>query len=73
MIVILNATTKTVRLNGAPCRIWEGYTSSGIKMHAFINRCVLDNDDDLEQFEFELKHSSEPSEYVRCYPFELIL
>jgi hypothetical protein len=73
MIVILTSTTKVVQLNGVPARIWEGYTSSGIKIRAFIKRVKVNKDEDIEKFELELQQCSGPSEDVQGYPYSLIL
>jgi hypothetical protein len=48
MTVTLTSTTKVVKLNGVPARIWEGYTESGIKIHAFITRVAVNKDEDTE-------------------------
>jgi len=38
MIINIESTIKIVELNGAPARVWEGKTESGISVHCFITR-----------------------------------
>jgi len=73
MTVTLTSTSKVVKLNGVPARIWEGYTQSGIKIHCFITRVAVNKDEDTEQFELELQQCSAPSNDVQGYPMSLIL
>lgn len=73
MQVTLTPTTKIVKINGVPCRIWEGHTSGGIKMHAFITRVAVNKDDDVEEFQRELQEVSPPSADVQGYPTHLII
>lgn len=74
MKVLLQSTTKIVELNGVPARIWEGTTESGIKVHAFITRIAIDEDEkDPSEFERELKECAVPSAGVAAYDFRLIL
>lgn len=41
--------------DGVPARVWEGITESGIKIHCYITRVdVCDNETDVEEFEQEL-------------------
>lgn len=73
MTLDLEATTKIVNLDGVPCRIWEGHTSSGIPVHAFITRVVVDKDEDNTQFKEELEEQRQPSPELENYPLNLIL
>lgn len=73
MTITLTPTTKIVKINGVPCRIWEGYTSGGIKMHAFITRVAVNKDDDTEEFQQELQECEPPSEDIKGYPMHLII
>ena len=74
MKVVLESTSKMVRVNGFPCRIWEGETLSGIKVHAFITRVVADAEgSDLREFERELQECRTPSAAISAYPLSLIL
>jgi hypothetical protein len=73
MTITLTSTTKVVKINGIPARIWEGYTQSGIKVHAFITRVAINKDEEQEQFEMELQQCSAPSEDVQGYPMALII
>ena len=74
MTITLSSTTKIVEINGAPARIWEGETADGIKCHAFITRIAAHQDQDLSQFEAELKeHRPLSPELEGVYPLRMIL
>ena len=73
MVVTLRSTTKVVKLDGVPARVWEGKTDSGIAVHAFITRVAVDLDDDTSQFEAELQQCAAPSPAIQAYPARLIL
>jgi hypothetical protein len=74
MKIIIESTEKITSLNGVPARIWEGYTQSGIKIHCFIARVAVSEDEkDIEQFEKELKECKVPSPEIEAYPARLIL
>lgn len=74
MKVTLQSTDKIVQLNGVPARVWEGESSSGIKVHAFITRVAVGKDEDCVEFEKELKECGPPSSAVaQAYPTSLIL
>jgi hypothetical protein len=76
MQITIKNTSKIVQLNGIPARVWEGKTSSGIKVTAFISRITISKDESAEvinQFETELKQQSAPSVEVEAIPLRLIL
>jgi len=73
MKITVESTTKIVELDGVPCRIWEGQTASGVRVHCFIPRIAAKDDQDLSQFEAELQETIAPSEAVAVYPLRLIL
>lgn len=77
MQVTLHPTTKVVEIviGGVlvPARIWEGQTASGIPCHAYITRIAAGKDEDLEEFELELKEQRAPSVPVAAIPLRLIL
>jgi len=54
MEVILRNTTKVITLNGVGARIWEGHTSTGIPVHAFITNIAVRADHDATEFEMIL-------------------
>ena len=60
-------------MNGIPCRIWEGETESGIKMHAFISRVAIGKDENAEEFDRELQQCAAPSVAVEFIPGRLII
>ena len=73
MKVTIESTEKIVTLNGIQARIWEGFTESGIKCHAYVPLVAVDEGQDERQFEKELKKVRKPSAGVEAIPFQLIL
>lgn len=77
MRVTLENTTKVVELviNGqrVPARVWEGETASGIKIHAYITRIAVSDQDDASEFETALQSCRAPSPEVEAIPLRLIL
>ena len=78
MKVTLESTDKVVELKTptgvVPARIWEGFTSSGIRCHAFITRIAVHKDDDSSQFEKELLEQRPVSkELASVYDARLVL
>ena len=73
MQITVASTTKIVELNGVPARVWEGETELGIKIHCFITRIAVDEKDDQEQFEKELKSHRPPSPAVQAYDPRMLL
>jgi hypothetical protein len=73
MKVTLKSTTKVVTLNNVPARIWEGETSSGIKIHAYITRVAVNKDDNQEQFARELAECSAPSRETEAIPMRMLI
>ena len=67
MKITIESTTKIVVLkterspDGMACRVWEGETEHGIKVHCFIPHIAAKDDQDLSQFEAELKEQRAPS------------
>lgn len=73
MTITVTSTSKIVQLNGVPARIWEGETSSGIRIHCFITRLAVHNKADHQQFQKELTEVVAPSGEVTVYPLKMIL
>jgi len=73
MQITISSTSKVVQLNGIDCRIWEGETEKGIKIHCFIPRIAAKDDQDLSQFAAELSEQRPPSAEVAAIPLRLIL
>ena len=80
MTLSIRSTSKIVLLGNAqsrdtvPARIWEGMTSTGIKVHCFIARVVVDKDEGrIEEFQRELQECAPPSTEISTYPLRLIL
>jgi hypothetical protein len=73
MKLIIESTTKIVKLNGVDCRVWEGTTGRGIPVHCFIPRVAVAMDQDAAQFEKELVEQRAPSVEVEAIPLRMIL
>lgn len=73
MEITIHNTTKVTPLNGIACRIWEGQTASGIKVHAYITCIAVANEEDQKEFERELRSVSAPSGDVRTIPLRLLI
>lgn len=76
MTVQLTSTTKVVELNGVPARIWEGFTDSGVPVHAYITRIAHDRSAPqfvVDKFTSELQECKAPSAEIATIPLRLIL
>jgi hypothetical protein len=85
MKITIESTTKVVVVDNVTCRVWEGETERGVKIHCFIPRFVLrcsimaaerifaKDDQDLSQFEAELQEQRPPSPEIAAIPLRLIL
>lgn len=75
MKITVESTEKLVTLNGVPARVWEGQTESGTPVHCFITRIVPVTHDQqqLAEFERELKEQRKPSVVAEAIPLRMIL
>ena len=74
MKLIIENTSKIVKLNGIDCRIWEGQTDRGVPVHCFIPRVAVKFDQDASQFEQELSEQRAPSvEVDRAYSLRMLI
>ncbi len=73
MKITIESTTKVVSLNGIDCRVWEGETDRGVKIHCFIPRIGVKDDQDLSQFEAELKEQRAPSVEAAAIPWRMTI
>lgn len=55
MKITLHNTERFVTVNGAPARIWEGHTESGIPVYAAVSLVAVHRQQDNSQFENELR------------------
>jgi hypothetical protein len=72
MKITIESTTKIVSVNGIDCRLWEGETSSGVKVEALIPRIAARKGQDLTQFEAELKEQREPVD-GQAFPLRMLI
>lgn len=74
MKITIENTSQIIKVNGLPCRIWEGETETGIKVHCVITRIAVHKDDDTEMFEKELQQVKAPSaETLSIFPANMII
>jgi hypothetical protein len=55
----LEPTNAIISVNRAHCRIWEGQTARGVRVHAYIALVGVRDGDDTREFEAEL-HEQHP-------------
>jgi hypothetical protein len=73
MKITVESTTKIVELNGLQCRVWEGETDKGVKLHAFIPVVAAHEGQDLSQFDKDLREQQPPSTDVESYPQRMMV
>ena len=79
MKITIESTSKIVEMRPSfardpiPCRVWEGFTESGIRLHAFISRVAVLESEDTSQFDRELLETRAPSEDTLAIPMRMIL
>ena len=74
MKIIIESTTKIVHLNDVPARVWEGQTESGIKVHCYITRIAINEDEPrADEFRNELQEQKVPSVEVEAIPLRMII
>ena len=73
MKITITSTSNLITINGMQCRLWEGTTESGIKIHALIARIACEKDDPRAgELGNELIESHPPKEEY-SYPLRMIL
>jgi hypothetical protein len=74
MKITIESTTKIVELNGVPARVWEGHTESGIPVHCFITRIAVNNQENTEEFDKQLKeHQAPRNADIESYPLRMLI
>ena len=74
MKITIKNTSKIVEFNGIPARIWEGETESGIKIHCFITRIMVNKDEPrIKEFHDELQIQNTPRSEIQAIPMKLII
>lgn len=73
MKITIESTTRIVGINGVPARVWEGKTESGIPVHCYVTRIVVERDQDTSQFERELQEHRAPSVDVAAIPLRMLI
>ena len=73
MTITIHNTTRIVRVNDVPARIWEGHTESGIPVHCYITLIAVHEENDLSQFEAELQEMQPPTAVVEEISLRMVL
>jgi hypothetical protein len=73
MKITIESTGRIVNLEGIDCRLWEGTTERGVKIECLIPRVAARDDQDLSQFEAELKEQRAPSFRESAFPLRMLL
>jgi len=79
MKITIESTSKITMLVGdgggaVAARVWEGYTESGIRIHAFITRIAVSTQEDTSEFERDLLETRPPSDDIaRQIPSRMVL
>lgn len=66
------STTKIVKMNGKPHRIWEAVTENGIKCFLFVTGVMVHDGEDQTEFERELDEQSQPCVEAEAIPLRLV-
>jgi hypothetical protein len=68
--IIIESTDKLTTIDGVPVRVWEGVTQSGTRCVVLVHRIAVDQAEDTEQFERELREKLPPG---RSFPLSAVL
>ena len=76
MKITIESTSEIVTLSKGreeiSARVWEGQTESGVKVLCMITLIAARSDQDLSQFDVELKESRPPSPEA-IFPLRMVL
>jgi hypothetical protein len=79
MKITIESTTSIVEIDNAQqrpalqCRVWEGVTERGVKVQVLVTRIAVHKDDDVSQFEEELREMRAPTNNAPAFPLRMIL
>lgn len=73
MRATIQNTDRVVTVNGVPARVWVGTTESGVRFQALITRIAVEEGEDSEQFDTELRRCDAPVPELFAFPLSLIL
>ena len=74
MKIILEPTDRMQTFDGAPCRVWEGLTDSGVEVFAFV-RCIQPQTHDeskLAEFDQALKALPQPRKELVSFDYRMV-
>lgn len=76
MKVTITSTDQIVQLvtssGTVPGRLWQGETESGISVQLIVTRVAAAKDQDLTQFEKELKEQEAPNQ-IQAFPLRMVI
>ncbi len=73
MRITIEPTSMVITVNGVRCRVWQGETDAGIKMHAHVALVGVDRDADVSDFEASLLEVAAPRAELLTLPLRLVL
>jgi hypothetical protein len=77
MKITLESTTRVVTIEnvGIEARVWEGTTERGVRVIALIPRLAVKKDQDISQFEAELKEQrvAPSAEAVEAFSLRMVI
>jgi len=76
MKITIESTSSIVEIDNASilqCRVWEGVTERGVKVQLLVPRIAVHKDDDVSQFQEELREMSPPTANYPAFPLRMIL
>ncbi len=73
MKATLEPTSLIVRLNGVPCRVWQGHTEKGIPISAHIALVSVDRDADASELDAALREVAAPRPELLVLPGRMVL
>jgi hypothetical protein len=72
MNLTATSTSKVVKVNGVPARIWEAETEHGTRCHLFVPLIEVPGSEYQGEFD-ELEEHAAPSAEVEAIPLRLII
>lgn len=64
MEIKITSTHKLTSMDGVKVRLWEGVTAAGVPCKVYVHRVAFKTDNDMAEFERDLKERLPPVEYV---------
>ncbi len=68
MKITIESTTRIINVDGTEARLWEGTSEGGVQIECLITRIAVHKDQDLTQFEAELREQRRPRFTESAFP-----